>query len=315
MQLARAGSLLGDQAGASLDDVSWARLTPWRDEIERLDQELKPDLSNLAELLARVPLAVWGQVLAAADELLGRADVFLPQMPDPSVQEAWTGLSGGRLLRQSIAFIEQVALACAEAGVTPATAQVLDFGVGWGRLAMLWLKYSQPKNLVGCDAWQDSLDLARHCRLPIQLIRSDPYLHSLPLQEASLDVVFAFSVFTSLGPKAFPSCLEGVARLLKPGGTVVFTVRPAEYWSLRPDVSEALSTAESSEFYFKPYPDRDDYGDTSVSLKYLDGVCAQTGLGKPSLEWFPADPHQIVVRARRDDDRTTPPISDTDGTR
>lgn len=298
MELAQAGPLTGDEAGATLDDISWSRLTIWRAEVARLDKALKPDLSNLVELLDRVPLAIWGQLLAAPDQMLGRADVLLPQMPEAAVQEAWTGLSGGRLLRQSIAFIEQVVMGCAEAGVKPAEAKVLDFGVGWGRLAMLWLKYARPENLVGCDAWEDSLAEARRSRLPIELCLSDPLLATLPLDEASLDVVYAFSVFTSLGPKAFPSCLRGVARMLKPGGLAIFTVRPAEYWALRSNAEGALAEAQRSEFFFRPYPDREEYGDTSVSLGYLDRVCADSGLDQPSLEWLPADPHQVVVRAK-----------------
>lgn len=299
MEQAKAGTLLGDESGASLEDISWSRLTPWRAEITRLDKELKPDLSNLVELLERVPLAIWGQILSAEDHLLGRADVFLPRMPADAVQEATTGVSGGRLLRQSIAFVEQLVVSCAEAGVAPANARVLDFGVGWGRLAMLWLKYSKPENLVGCDAWESSLETARRSGLPIELVESDPRLETLPVDEGSLDVVFAFSVFTSLGPNAFPSCLAGIARMLRPGGLAVFTVRPAEYWTLRPEVPAALSEAEATDFYFLAHPDRDDYGDTSVSLAYLDRACADSGLERPSLEWFPVDPHQVVVRARK----------------
>lgn len=302
MALAKAGALSGDEAGAALDDISWARLSPWRDEITRLDKELRPDLSNLAELLRGVPVAVWGQLLGAQDRLLGRADLFLPQMADASMQQAWTGLSGGRLLRQSVAFIGHVVHACADAGVTPDRAKVLDFGVGWGRLAMLWLKYSNPGNLVGCDALESSLEEARRLRLPIELVLSDPLLDTLPVPEQSLDVAYAFSVFTSLGPQAFPRCLAGLASMLRPGGQVVFTVRPAEYWSLRPDLENALQEAEQTDFYFKPDPGHEEYGETSVSLAYLDRTCLENGFGRPSLEWSPTDPHQIVVRAGRSPD-------------
>lgn len=299
MGLARAGGLTGDQAGADLDDISWARLTPWRDEVTRLDRELRPDLSNLADLLRGIPVAIWGQILATPDRLLGRADLFLPQMADAALQKASTGLAGGRLLRQSVGFIDHIVLGCADAGVRPAEARILDFGVGWGRLAMLWLKYAKPENLVGCDAWESSLEEARRLRLPIDLVLSDPLLHTLPVAEGSLDVVYAFSVFSSLGPRAFPACLAGLALMLRPGGQVVFTVRPAEYWALRPDIPGALQEAEQADFYFQPYPDHEEYGDTSVSLGYLARVCLESGFGRPSLEWSPADPHQVVVRAGR----------------
>ncbi|WP_284533103.1 class I SAM-dependent methyltransferase [Nocardioides sp. T2.26MG-1] len=299
MERPSAGALSGDATGAFLDDVSWTQLTPWRDEVVRLDRELRPDLGNLADLLRRIPVAIWGQLLDAPERHFGRADLLLPRMPDASLQKEWTGLSGGQLLRQSVAHIDQVVLACAEAGVRPTDAKVLDFGVGWGRLAMLWLKYSKPENLTGCDAWESSLEEARQLRVPIELILSDPLLETLPLAENSLDVVYAFSVFTSLGPQAFPSCLAGLGRMVRPGGVAVFTVRPPEYWSLRSDWEGALRDAEHREFYFHPYPGQHDYGDTSVSLSYLDRACLASGFEPPLLEWVPADPHQVVVRARR----------------
>jgi SAM-dependent methyltransferase len=298
MIAASAGTLLGDASGADLDDLSWSRLLLWRQELELLDRKLVPDLSNLPELLDRVPLAIWGQVLQDPSAVFSRADVYLPTMPSPDVQRAWTGLSGGPLLRQSVDFMAQVVLACAEAGIDPKVADVLDFGIGWGRLSRLWLKYAVPSRLVGCDAWESSIELGRDCQLPNELVLSDPLLGELPVAAASRDVVYAFSVFTSLGDVAFPRCLAGIRSMLKPGGVAVFTVRPPEYWSLRSDVPNALRDAESQDMFFRRYPDREQYGDTSVSLHYLDEVCAASGLGRPSLEWFPADPHQVVVRAR-----------------
>ncbi|WP_296603990.1 class I SAM-dependent methyltransferase [Nocardioides sp.] len=299
MERPSAGALSGDTSGALLDDSSWTHLTPWREEVARLDRELRPDLTNLVDLLRRIPVAIWGQLLNAPEEHFGRADLLLPRMPDASLQKEWTGLSGGQLLRQSVAHVNQVLLACAEAGVRPADAKVLDFGVGWGRLAMLWLKYSKPANLTGCDAWESSLEEARQLRVPVELVQSDPLLETLPAPERSLNVVYAFSVFTSFGPQAFASCLAGLARMLKPGGVVVFTVRSPEYWSLRPELEGALREAERAEFYFRPDPGHDQYGNTSVSLGYLDRLCRENGLAQPQLEWAPGDPHQIVVRARR----------------
>jgi hypothetical protein len=87
--------------------------------------------------------------------------------------------------------------------------------------------------------------------------------------------------------------------MLRPGGVLVFSVRPAEYWTLRADAPEALVAAEAEDFYFRPYRDREQYGDVSVSLPYLDRTCAAVGLSRPSLEWFSTDPHQVVVRAAR----------------
>jgi SAM-dependent methyltransferase len=299
LSLASAGTLLGDASGAVLDDMSWARLLPWRDAVQHLDRELAPDLSNLVTLLRPIPLAVWGQLLLRPNGLLGRADALLPVMPTSHVQQAWTGLSDGLLLRQSVAFIERILASAATLGVRVPDAQVLDFGVGWGRISSLAMKFWPITNIVGCDAWSTSLDLARACRLPITLIESDPLLRVLPVPDSSQDLVFAASVFTSLSEEAFEHCLNGLSRVLRTGGGIVFTVRPPEYWALRRELPTALRDAETADFYFHPYPEQPHYGDASVSQAFLTSACARAGLADLALEWLPSDPHQVFVSARR----------------
>ena len=87
--------------------------------------------------------------------------------------------------------------------------------------------------------------------------------------------------------------------MLRPGGVAVFTVRPPEYWTLRSDVPWALDQAEREDLFFRAYPEYEEYGDTSVSLGYLEDACRAAGLERPALEWFTEDPHQVVVRARK----------------
>jgi ubiquinone/menaquinone biosynthesis C-methylase UbiE len=296
---ALAGRLSGDETGAALDDISWARLSPWREPIEALDRDLRRDLSNLRQLLEPLPMAVWGQLLLMPEGTLGRADIFLPRFPDDALQLAWTGLKGGRLLRQSLGFAQQIVSACASHGVDLRMAQVLDFGVGWGRIAMLLLKHVAPRDLVGCDAWESSLELARSGQLPNEFLLCEPRLQTLPCPEGSKDLIYASYVFTSLGEASFQPCLNGLTSMLRPGGLLAFNVRPPEYWTLRPDLQDALAQAQESQIYFRRYPEHADYGDTSVSREYIEVACARAGLQHPSFEWNASDPHQYLVMAQR----------------
>ena len=70
-------------------------------------------------------------------------------MADDSIQKAWTGSTGTDLLETSIAFVQQVLMFSSHhlGGIRP-DMRILDFGIGWGRIARLWLKYLPPHSLM-----------------------------------------------------------------------------------------------------------------------------------------------------------------------
>lgn len=196
----------------------WVNLTFWKDELTRFDQEVNADLSNSHELLKNIPLAVWGATLLQPEEYFPRAAKFLPIMPSNEVQNNWTGACGTVLLELSFSFVQQVIMHIAELNIHLKDAKVLDFGIGWGRLARLWLKYLPPAQLDGCDAWDISLNHARACNLQNRLVKSDSLLEELPFPNNHFDMIYAFSIFTHLDEIAFTHCLSGIAKMLKQGG-------------------------------------------------------------------------------------------------
>jgi len=190
-------------------------------------------------------------------------------------------------------------------GAAPRDCRVLDFGIGWGRLARLWLKYGGPDRLDGCDAWDESLEKARDCGLRNHLVRSDPLLETLPFDEASFDIVWAFSVFTHLSPEAMLHGLTGLAKMLKPSGTLIFTVRPHSYWDLETP-QQLMTNAQPGEMVdtedvkFLQHRSNDPYyGDISVSGSFIHESCRKTGLKIVSMSWGTTDAYQISVVAQR----------------
>lgn len=283
----------------------WIREPLWVEAVDRLDRELSEDLSNIGELCREIPLRVVGQILLDPQASLHRAGAFLPTMPSEDVQWQWTGNSGVPLLEQSVEFIKTVVEAAALRGISPRDSRVLDFGIGWGRLARLWLKYGGPDRLDGCDAWEESLEKSRECGLRNRLVRSDTLLHELPFEESSYDIIWAFSVFTHLGPQAMGDALAGLRRMLGRQGTLVFTVRPHSYWDL-PEPRKLLEmTADDRLFrsddvtYFRQRPEDPHYGDISVSASFLREACRNAGLQVVSMGWSTVDLYQITIIARR----------------
>jgi SAM-dependent methyltransferase len=290
-------------AGVTTGDP-WIRESLWSEAIDRLDSELSEDLSNIGELCREIPLRIFGQILLDPVASLGRAGPFLPTMPSDDVQQLWTGNCGVPLLEQSVDFVKTVVEAAALQEIAPHRCRVLDFGIGWGRLARLWLKYGAPGQLDGCDAWDDSLDKARACGLKNRLVRSDPLLAELPFEESSFDVIWAFSVFTHLSPKATRDGLAGLRRMLRQRGTLVFTVRPHSYWDL-PQPHELLSAATPDRLmrsedvaFLQHQSDDPHYGDVSMSARFLKETCLSVGLEIVSMGWGTVDPYQIAVIAR-----------------
>ena len=236
---------------------------------------------------------------------LSRAGTFLPTMPRDEVQIRWTGKSGVVLLEESVDFIRTVVEVTAFNGLNPRDCRVLDFGIGWGRLARLWLKFAAPELLDGCDAWQESLDKARQCGLRNRLVRSDPLLDELPFAASSFEIIWAFSVFTHLSPAAMRRCLTGIQKMLNENGIVVFTVRPHCYWDL-PVPQEILNGATADRLYvtddvkFVQHQSDDPYyGDLSMSRQFLVETCRTAGLRLNSMSWSLRDPYQVVAVARR----------------
>jgi SAM-dependent methyltransferase len=130
------------------------------------------------------------------DEAYAEESRPLPNNPDP-----------GRFSRNFSAYGAFVALH--EAGVVSERPVVLDFGGGYGLLAQM-LKSG------GYEAWQVDP------YVPVPFLAADRCLSALDdFPEAGFDLIFALEVLEHLTEPM--ATLEGVARRLKPGGTLMLS--------------------------------------------------------------------------------------------
>jgi 2-polyprenyl-3-methyl-5-hydroxy-6-metoxy-1,4-benzoquinol methylase len=283
----------------------WIQEPLWSQGIQDLDAALLPDLANVAELASRIPLRIFGEILLDPGKWLPRAASYLPVMPSADVQMQWTGAAGADLLVQSVDFIRCLISAAATRRIPISECQSLDFGIGWGRLARLWLKYAPPTNLAGCDAWDHSLSLAKNCGLQNELRQSDPLLTTLPFDLGRFDIIWAFSVFTHLSPDAFPAVLLGISQMLTKDGVFVFTVRPHSFWDYLDQQMAGVASTEASlrqetadgARFVQHQQANPHYGDLSVSAAFLQERCRQAGLRIDSFDWSINDAYQFVVVA------------------
>ena len=103
-----------------------------------------------------------------------------------------------------------------------ADATLVDVGCGSGRLANA-LKDMPELNLIGVDVVQDLLDYAQEIcqRDDWKFIKSTDF--KIPLENNSVDMVTAFSVFTHLLHEETYVYLAEMRRILKPGGKIIFS--------------------------------------------------------------------------------------------
>jgi SAM-dependent methyltransferase len=268
--------------------------TLWRDLLTAADRDLADDLSNSPDVFRRVPLDVFGALLLDPPPAYPRLRALLPTMPSAAVQEQYTGASGSVLLGHTVAFVRTMLKLVEPDRLGARGFSGLDFGVGWGRILRVMLKYAPPTAIDGTDPWERSLEIARSTGLRNQLVQTDELAGSLP--RPHYDLIWAFSVFTHLSREAFEHNLDALLRHLAPGGTLVITIRPAELW-LHESIDDraAFDATLRDGFCFRPHPDQALYGDAAISLDELDRM---TDAELVDVEWCGVDALQVYVALR-----------------
>lgn len=111
-------------------------------------------------------------------------------------------------------------------GLKP-TDRFLDFGCGYGRTAVAILNHLDPGNYVGVDLSAERIRMAheyveregltdRRPRLLASLDNAMPYL-----EDGSIDVIFATSVFSHMPMEQWHEVLAAGRRVLAPGGSFI----------------------------------------------------------------------------------------------
>jgi SAM-dependent methyltransferase len=106
-------------------------------------------------------------------------------------------------------------------GPMSAMTSVLDFGCGCGRVARWWGDLAGP-HVFGSD-YDPAMTAWCQANLPWMTVSTNGPEPPLPFDPDSFDLVYAISLFTHLTVSAQAAWMSDVARVLKPGGVVLFT--------------------------------------------------------------------------------------------
>lgn len=149
----------------------------------------------------------------------------LPAFPSDTIQCNTTGQSGVATLREAFIFYKDCINTFEELG-KPVTksARILDFGVGWGRIARFFLRDISSENIHGMDVTPEFTAICR------ETFKSENFFtcQAHPptnLPDNHYDFIVAYSVFSHLSEDACMAWMKEFNRILIPGGIVAITTR------------------------------------------------------------------------------------------
>ncbi|CAN5394050.1 methyltransferase domain-containing protein [soil metagenome] len=176
--------------------------------------------------------------------------VLMPSFPSSETQISLQGSSGQAALEHAFRFYQEAKAYAAFCGRPFRDGRrLLDFGAGWGRIIRMFMRDFNARDLYGAEPEAENAALCRACNPYVNVLASD-FVPPLMAPDSAFDYVTAFSVFTHLDEYAANRWMEEFARILKPGGVVIFTTMPRAYLGycaqLRSELAGAAdhSTAE-----------------------------------------------------------------------
>ncbi len=150
------------------------------------------------------------------------SSIQVPLLPSDDIQLRFTGRTSRQNLEQAFEFYRFILTK------VPSPESVVDFGGGWGRILRFFLREVNPQKLYLVDCLTDAIMAAKATNPAFKIIQTLPG-QTCPLDDASIDLVYAFSVFSHLSESFACENLKDFNRMLKPGGVVAFTTRGQQH--------------------------------------------------------------------------------------
>ncbi|PSK99458.1 methyltransferase family protein [Murinocardiopsis flavida] len=139
-------------------------------------------------------------------------------------------------------------------------ARILEVGCGAGQCGR-WLRDQGVRAVVGCDVSHRQLQHAARIDAAtghaLDTVQGDA--QRLPFADSSFDVVFSSYGGYPFVPDA-PAALREAARVMRPGGRLVFSVSHPVRWGFPDDPGKNGLTARESYFDRRPYVEEDARG-------------------------------------------------------
>lgn len=258
----------------------------------------------LAEL-RKLPLADFAAFMfTLPKEDYPQLSQVLPRMADEQTQRKWTGTAGAANVASTLGFIQISSYNYQRITGTPLNGKrILDYGCGYGRMIRLLYHFTDPDHIVGCDPWNQSVNICIEDGILGRLDVTDYLPARLPYETKSFHFAYANSVFTHTSERATLTALRALRPVMADAGILLITIRPVEFWSehfqRQPERIAALVKAHHARgFAFSPHKREEidgdvTYGDTSMTLEWL--ITNASGWRVAHVDRSLLSPLQILV--------------------
>jgi hypothetical protein len=149
----------------------------------------------------------------------------LPAFPSDTIQANTTGQFGIDTLKDAFIFYQDCLETFGDLGAPIETHHcLLDFGVGWGRIARFFLRELNIENIYGIDVVEEFIQICA------RTFRSDNFRVTAPfpptrMPDEKFNFIVGYSVFSHLSEDACTDWMKEFSRLLAPGGMLALTTR------------------------------------------------------------------------------------------
>jgi cyclopropane fatty-acyl-phospholipid synthase-like methyltransferase len=188
-------------------------------------------MKTLASQFARETLQGWSndRYVAALATGYDSDNIAFPGFPSDDVQERFVGSSRSTAIYEALRFVERVKEEAAALG-SPITehSKVADFGAGWGRMIRCWLRDIPTSNLIAIEPVEWMVEDLRSWFPEATVVQSE-LEPPVNIGAGTVDVLYAYSVFSHLPERVATEWIKEIARVLCPGGIAVLTTQKRSF--------------------------------------------------------------------------------------
>jgi 2-polyprenyl-3-methyl-5-hydroxy-6-metoxy-1,4-benzoquinol methylase len=149
----------------------------------------------------------------------------LPAFPSDEIQANTTGQSGVDTLKEAFIFYQDCTETFRNLGA-PIKPQhcLLDFGVGWGRIARFFLRELPAENIYGIDVMEEFVQICTRTFRNNNFYVTPPF-PPIKIAAEKFNFIVGYSVFSHLSEAVCTSWMKEFHRILAPGGQLALTTR------------------------------------------------------------------------------------------
>lgn len=258
------------------------------------DFKLGSDFDNLVSPLSDVELLHLFIQSCSQTKING---IPVPMFPPEEIQQQFVGASYEHALYEAYLFYRLVKTYAHNLSVPlNKERKILDFGCGWGRIIRFFFKDVRDENLLGIDVDPAMINICNETLGRGIYKTANPQPPVEFISDNSLDIIFAYSVFSHLSEETAEHWIKEFSRILRPGGIFIATTQARYFldfcqqfkehpeliqtgWHKTlsqafPDINRAISDYESGNFVHSPTGAGDVrnssfYGETIIPRTYI----------------------------------------------